>query len=1411
MKQKIVVQVFVSCPYDASAQKDIIKNLCDTLNNAGDGITDIIFEVKDWRDFVGRYGSRPQEQINDNVGLYDVYIGILWKRFGTPPGSKNPSTGGDVQSGTEEEFLVAVQRWKHSKMPDIHLFIRTDKRESSSLAESEQLGKVFRFIEEQQQSNNNFINEFKEDEFSNKVLQVLIRKQLSVTIQSYTQQRQEVIKDIDIVDIQEYRNAFQPQSEYVSRALVHYKSWLLDPKGVYSTDPEPERLDILLNTHKRIVVLGDAGSGKSTELENLAFIFSNKDSPYLPTFQRLNTYSPDQGLENSLPEYWRKIPQHLLLILWDGLDEIEPSHFNTAIRQIKVFSIKYPDVRIVISCRTNFYNLPLSDSPSTLPDFDPFFIPNLEIKDVRKYYSTKFKEEQAEAFIANIQKNGLEDLTTRPYFLMILAEIYSDQNRLPNNKAELYQSFILYRLNQDKAHFQGVFDIRPRKEEIMSLLERVALSMEILARNFIVEEELLQLISSNEYTTIKYCTVFKKKEGSDSIWQFEHNNIQEYLAASSLSKLSFEKTIQLIAFEPEYKKLIPTWINTLTFLVSILSSNEDQLTKLLSWLLEYEKEVIVKFEREKIPKDRRTEIFKSIFNYYKGLNAWIQSSSFSTEELARFGQSDNNINFLISEIQNRENSRVTKINAIDLLGHFDYCQGDNKRNVQVFLMGLIDEYSSDDEIIRTIVYSLKSAGMNEAGLIADLMKKLKHRKNQHIRSALYSILSSSEIVDEYFDYLVEGIGLDRKNGPDRHTITLADESWNLKECFLAIKTVSGLAKLIDYIANTYHFDYLYDSKTFIDRIVDNSIVAYKQDHLVYDKIFRWYQKEIKGFDRQKADRVCRFFDETSTRKRAFAEVWSWSKAEQDDKTVLLAKLITEDDFMFVINEYWSRNITNADLKKLLSDMYWLRNPLAETFENVLKKEIAFVIEKPKQAAIQALQVQKEKENFDILFDSIRFRDAVAEIFDKERKEHLTYEDLYEIRKESHRQMELDDYYNGAAVRLLRNFNDAPHDVKKEEILAWFDNEEMVEWYCAQIIYEHLVSQPTVDLSSEQNAWIKTWCKKNEPSISFRTALTVSEDGKRSYIMMAIYIYYFSARLDIQYGKEVYLDMLSFDCHLGGGWLGIEYPLSKLHKKDIEARIVLNIKAGIRDNKVFKNQAAYAIKNRLSIVFPNILKEIVNTSREVHERNEILDIYCQGTEDTNGLKALLPDAPDEIRWKIVEKLVLASEYKVVIEFTSKVLDGPNSQDEKVKAAEFLMELQQIEGLEFITKLVQSKANIKLTVGNNKGLATLKTKKAVFLLLELLHISYQEDVKINIYESLLNSVIIALQNIALIGQDNFQTVVSGMEGFIQNNKMIYPNANFLTLTVDRIKAQFYLNKAKSYTIKQVKEKLRFLNDA
>jgi hypothetical protein len=133
-----VVSFFLASPGDLIAERKIAKQVADELNSMLSLKFNIHIELVGWEDTVSSAG-RPQEIINRDLERCDVFIGLLWKRWGTAPDNESR-----FQSGFEEEFAIATSGHKEKRKPLISLFFK--KIDTPALSDpGEQLQKVLKF------------------------------------------------------------------------------------------------------------------------------------------------------------------------------------------------------------------------------------------------------------------------------------------------------------------------------------------------------------------------------------------------------------------------------------------------------------------------------------------------------------------------------------------------------------------------------------------------------------------------------------------------------------------------------------------------------------------------------------------------------------------------------------------------------------------------------------------------------------------------------------------------------------------------------------------------------------------------------------------------------------------------------------------------------------------------------------------------------------------------------------------------------------------------------------------------------------------------------------------------------------------------------------------------------------------
>lgn len=209
------------------------------------------------------------------------------------------------------------------------------------------------------------------------------------------------------------------------------------------------------------------------------------------------------------------------------------------------------------------------------------------------------------------------------------------------------------------------------KFELLTIIEKVALSIELVNKNSLTENEVRKLLSKEEFKLLKHFGGFKKETGKNDIWKFDHNNFQEYLAAKAISKCSFDKILSSISFAPDYHVLNPSWFNTIGYLVSAVEDKQT-FNELLEWLISNNKEFVVRIESQRIASDVRIKVFKAIYEEYERNEMFLNSNQFTDQQLVQFANDNYEIfKYLMAKV-NDSSSKIVFANGLRLLGCIDY-------------------------------------------------------------------------------------------------------------------------------------------------------------------------------------------------------------------------------------------------------------------------------------------------------------------------------------------------------------------------------------------------------------------------------------------------------------------------------------------------------------------------------------------------------------------------------------------------------------------------------------------------------------------------------------------------------------------------------------------------------------------
>lgn len=144
-----VKKIFLASPSDTINERRSANQTIEEINNLLGDTLKIKFEIIKWETHATPAMGRPQGIINKQLRIEqcDIFVGIIWKRFGTPTGEKN-NKGVDYASGTEEEFDYAYKLWLSKGKPEIYFFKSTKAPKNIKDFDVKQLDRINSFFKQ---------------------------------------------------------------------------------------------------------------------------------------------------------------------------------------------------------------------------------------------------------------------------------------------------------------------------------------------------------------------------------------------------------------------------------------------------------------------------------------------------------------------------------------------------------------------------------------------------------------------------------------------------------------------------------------------------------------------------------------------------------------------------------------------------------------------------------------------------------------------------------------------------------------------------------------------------------------------------------------------------------------------------------------------------------------------------------------------------------------------------------------------------------------------------------------------------------------------------------------------------------------------------------------------------------------
>jgi energy-coupling factor transporter ATP-binding protein EcfA2 len=934
----------------------------------------------------------------------------------------------------------------------------------------------------------------------------------------------------------EYLGYTKPEN-YIIRKVGPFDIVQQGGISLFYNKEQIKSLKEIIYEKKHVVLIGDAGSGKSYELNCLAYVLSS-ERKLVPIFIQLNDYV-DYTIESLIEKNYKKDINYRFVLIFDGFDEIEDKNLNTFAKRLNLYVKGHPEQEIIVSTRNNFYRNAIDQTNAgTFNNFFEYTLCPLTDADIIDYL--RIRDVNDIHFLNEIKKKKLKEQIQNPFFLVQLVDLYIYDNDLPVIE-QLMDKLINKMLKQDENKYITTKDIDSRRSEILFVLEELAFAMQCLKKNYLDSEEYQQLISKDKRDLLMYTGIWCKVNGSQ--WKFEHNNFREFLAAKYLTKKTLNEIKMLVTYSENQHELKASWSNTLSFLILVYLNQE-----LVDWLVDTAPSIIVKFETSRLDTSIRTKILCKILDEYKNNNMWITRNQNDIEDLAKFGQSDESIDYLINEITFHANFR-SQSNALHIIGAITnyYSKVTNVRNALIACC--FNAYTRNYEI-RAAIMALTNLELFSEGDIYNFIKYFANEKDSEIRYALYCYIIEFNLQEIAIDFIVDGIKIINSHNGENYS-----ERSRVQEILKMLDTYEAIHKVFQYIiqSNDYHETIQIFDDT-IETLCYSSEKIYTSGKTeILEDIIQLFIISSTHCEHRIMNSTKKFLVNTNEVFKTYKIILNNIKGE--NLIFNLEDIMDEKCIENFLYKYKNDMLENKEYFISFVQRYRRGNyKYNELRDAVLHKDGLFIEEK-EIIDYEALKKIGEQKFFDALFLISEFNKLILELVELCNGTDTLYEDLEHISfRRLNKRYDLDKVH--WAISNV-NFEDRKVINFLDHILSW-------EFFSIHNIYKELSNNKTILVSKEQENIITDYCLKSIGNIDFDKEFTFTKEGTTSFSWRAVWCMYFAERFSIEYEHSIILNMLIvpafiFHKEKTEELIFSNYVTNRLSKKEIEDQIHKNLK------------------------------------------------------------------------------------------------------------------------------------------------------------------------------------------------------------------------------------------------------------
>lgn len=1000
--------------------------------------------------------------------------------------------------------------------------------------------------------------------------------------------------------------------------------------STFSLNDDPgDRLTLLdlIKDNDRIVLLGNPGIGKTTELQNTFDILwdSIEETEILPIFINIKYFRQTSTIEDLIPSAdWKEMPSVLFIL--DGLDEI--ANIQDFISALENFMSKYAGrkLKFIVSCRTNIYQ----KYSVNIRGFITVYLKNLSPFQVYNIFENKYKIDTS-----SINLSSFSAVLQTPFNLDRFADYYKEKGEFPKNLREALKLTVDKEIEKALSIIIG-HGHQVTKAEVIIAMQEVSIVNELMQQNSITEDHLFRLLNNRGIAIFQELPFIEKLHSTDS-YVFRHKNFQEYFAATYIAGLSIDEILEFIKVDG-LEKIQPNLFNTITFLLNILDGSK--VSTIEQWLLENDKEVLFFAEKDRLDRTLQETLFERYFTEVcLEKTFWITNNSkIPTNVMADFASFD----FLLNQVKDNDNHLRARASALEILSykHLNTIETDLlKKEIEAIIT--LNESHLKNQALRTLKaqnYYLDNVFFTP---IIQHLKDSEDRDNLH---QMISILAGMDEQNRNSDALLHYI--------KRYYSTSTDNVIRGTENIIA----GVILRTNDWKLNLSLLEILFDDGYSIrphSIYFDNFEYQLKEKSKEFSQNPEYYKRLLEiAFSvnyRIVSNQVLKDMLTEIGIKPEFALNIIQNGKVSRDILYSISSFLTADSIDAIVAEYINGSLIFNNDEDITSLRNWLSNAnldlalyLQREFE---KTGYKFTVEllPEKEVEIKRQQYNSfQLENFQLLFDKHQIIEKTKEYFTENEVNVLTKPEFQKLFWKWYEKT----HYHGLQYTvhtLLETVFRSYYKITPEDVVNALEDQYTYLSAIKTGLSHH--SSQNYQVSEDQLSLLENLTKQLCAKIDFENVVKINPDDPdifhtTRYFEYINLILFFDFNYGIEQDADFYLNALEFGNLTGNN--KIEENSFVLHvlkrvKDDfaVKEKVVSNI---LDRNLIFiakRDHYTYAINNDLKQTFEKIGQEIKRDGASLDQQYFLENYVSKIDNQLQFLKECCGEKTDHFSWRIIE--------------------------------------------------------------------------------------------------------------------------------------------------------------------------------